>query len=124
MLRFKPRPILFFMNKICLNQCSNFGFCLVGIYPGTAAATASGASPTSSSASTRPRMPRSVSSTNTSSVVSQGSMLGDLTSGRAFDSGCTCHDSSEGMFNDLIGRSTHCHCDAPRLQSQVSFESF
>ena len=25
------------------------------------------------------------------------------------------------MFNDLIGRSTECHCGAPRLQSQVEF---
>ena len=31
------------------------------------------------------------------------SSSGDLTSGRAFDNGCTCHLSSEGVKNDLVG---------------------
>lgn len=47
--------------------------------------------------------------------------IGDLSSGRAFDNGCVCHQSSEGMFNDLVGRQTECHCGAPRLQCQLEF---
>ncbi|XP_013384891.1 phosphatidylinositol 4-kinase beta [Lingula anatina] len=56
-----------------------------------------------------------------SSLTSMRSMLGDLSSGRAFDSGCKCHESSEGVFNDLIGKMTECHCDAPRLLPELEF---
>lgn len=34
--------------------------------------------------------------------------LGDLTSGRAFDSGCSCFESCKAAVNDLRGRKTHC----------------
>ena len=46
---------------------------------------------------------------------------GDLNSGRAFDSGCSCHQSTEGVYNDLLGRSTVCHCGAPRLAPEHEF---
>ena len=36
--------------------------------------------------------------------------LGDISSGRAFDSGCSCYDSAEGKCNDLLGRRVDCHC--------------
>lgn len=36
--------------------------------------------------------------------------LGDLSSGRAFDNGCTCFDSCQGVVNDLRGRKTECKC--------------
>ncbi|XP_037081607.1 phosphatidylinositol 4-kinase beta-like, partial [Pollicipes pollicipes] len=55
---------------------------------------------------------------------STGSMrcyLGDVSSGRAFDSGCTCYDSHEGQCNDLLGRHVQCHCGAPRLRPQLEF---
>lgn len=47
--------------------------------------------------------------------------IGDLLSGRAFDNGCTCHQSTEGVLNDLVGRCTECHCGAPRLKAQFEF---
>ncbi|XP_060551414.1 phosphatidylinositol 4-kinase beta-like [Ruditapes philippinarum] len=46
---------------------------------------------------------------------------GDLASGRAFDSGCHCHQSSEGVKNDLTGKEVPCHCGAPRLTPQIEF---
>ncbi|XP_078584761.1 phosphatidylinositol 4-kinase beta-like [Branchiostoma floridae x Branchiostoma japonicum] len=46
---------------------------------------------------------------------------GDLTTGRAFDSGCTCFDSSTGVMNDLFGKPTECVCNAPRLQPMREF---
>ena len=46
---------------------------------------------------------------------------GDLATGHAFDNGCVCHQSSEGVLNDLVGRMTECHCGAPRLRSQLEF---
>lgn len=36
--------------------------------------------------------------------------LGDLSSGRAFDNGCTCFDSCQGVVNDLRGQKTDCVC--------------
>ena len=47
--------------------------------------------------------------------------LGDLTSGRAFDNGCTCLDSLRGAVSCLRGGSTllpTCMCAAPRLAPQ------
>lgn len=41
--------------------------------------------------------------------------LGDLSSGRAFDNGCTCFYSCQGVVNDLRGQKTDCFCNAPRL---------
>ncbi|XP_070208714.1 phosphatidylinositol 4-kinase beta-like isoform X2 [Littorina saxatilis] len=46
---------------------------------------------------------------------------GDLASGRAFDSGCKCMQSSEALINSLTGRQTPCQCNAPRLQPEVEF---
>lgn len=34
--------------------------------------------------------------------------LGDLTSGRAFDNGCSCFESCKAAVNDLRGKKTHC----------------
>ncbi|XP_050409200.1 phosphatidylinositol 4-kinase beta [Patella vulgata] len=48
-------------------------------------------------------------------------VMGDLTTGRAFDNGCTCHRSSEAMFNNLTGRETLCSCEAPRLMPELEF---
>ncbi|GFO28943.1 phosphatidylinositol 4-kinase beta-like [Plakobranchus ocellatus] len=50
-----------------------------------------------------------------------GSAVGDLTSGRAFDSGCCCYSKSEAVINDLRGMETLCQCDAPRLLPQQEF---
>ena len=47
--------------------------------------------------------------------------MGDLTSGRAFNNGCRCYQSSEGVLNDLLHRRTDCHCGAPRLAPQLEF---
>ena len=49
------------------------------------------------------------------------SSCGDLTSGQAFDNGCVCWNSSEGVLNDLVGKVTECNCGAPRLKSQLHF---
>lgn len=46
--------------------------------------------------------------TKTSSVGKLS--LGDLASGRAFDSGCVCFESCQGVVNDLRGRKTECSC--------------
>lgn len=56
-----------------------------------------------------------------SGVANTEPFIGDLLSGRAFDNGCTCHQSTEGVFNDLVGRCTECHCEAPRLKAQFEF---
>lgn len=37
--------------------------------------------------------------------------LGDISSGRAFDNGCTCFHSCQGVVNDLRGKLTECICD-------------
>ncbi|KAJ3641340.1 hypothetical protein Zmor_027852 [Zophobas morio] len=47
--------------------------------------------------------------------------LGDLTSGRAFDNGCTCFESCRGVVNDLRGKKTECTCSAPRLAPELEF---
>lgn len=36
--------------------------------------------------------------------------LGDLGSGKAFDNGCMCFDSCQGVVNDLRGEKTECSC--------------
>ena len=44
-------------------------------------------------------------------------LAGDLSSGRAFDNGCTCqHIELAGT-----GRHVECHCGAPRLRAQLEF---
>lgn len=46
---------------------------------------------------------------------------GDLATGRAFDNGCLCHRSTEGVKNDLTGKEVFCLCGAPRLSPQIEF---
>lgn len=36
--------------------------------------------------------------------------LGDLSSGRAFDNGCVCFETCQGVVNDLRGKKTECTC--------------
>lgn len=36
--------------------------------------------------------------------------LGDLSSGRAFDNGCMCFNTCQGVVNDLRGEKTECSC--------------
>ncbi|GJQ84441.1 fwd [Trypoxylus dichotomus] len=47
--------------------------------------------------------------------------LGDLSSGRAFDNGCLCFDTCEGVVNDLRGQRIQCSCMAPRLAPELQF---
>ncbi|PSN39507.1 Phosphatidylinositol 4-kinase beta [Blattella germanica] len=47
--------------------------------------------------------------------------LGDLSSGRAFDNGCSCFDTCQGVVNDLRGKRTDCTCNAPRLAPELEF---
>lgn len=52
----------------------------------------------------------------------KAALLGDLGSGHAFDNGCTCYDSCDGIVSDLRGHSrVECHCQAPRLTCQNQF---
>lgn len=47
--------------------------------------------------------------------------LGDLTSGRAFDNGCTCFETVRGQVNGLLGQRTVCNCGAPKTAPQKEF---
>lgn len=47
--------------------------------------------------------------------------LGDLSTGRAFDNGCSCFESVRGTVNDLRGQRTVCTCGAPKLAPQREF---
>ncbi|KAF5273072.1 hypothetical protein FQR65_LT04814 [Abscondita terminalis] len=47
--------------------------------------------------------------------------LGDLSSGKAFDNGCVCFETCQGVVNDLRGQKTECICKAPRLSPQLEF---
>ncbi|XP_017057965.1 pneumococcal serine-rich repeat protein [Drosophila ficusphila] len=47
--------------------------------------------------------------------------LGDLTSGHAFDNGCTCFESVRGQVNGLLGQRTLCSCGAPKTAPQKEF---
>lgn len=51
--------------------------------------------------------------------------LGDLSSGRAFDSGCVCFDSCQGVVNDLRGKKTECTCSVSfdKEKEKVAFWS-
>ncbi|KAF0308739.1 Phosphatidylinositol 4-kinase beta [Amphibalanus amphitrite] len=57
----------------------------------------------------------------TGSTGSMRCYLGDIGSGRAFDSGCSCYDTAQGKCNDLLGRRVECVCGAPRLRPQLEF---
>ncbi|XP_021937293.1 phosphatidylinositol 4-kinase beta isoform X2 [Zootermopsis nevadensis] len=59
---------------------------------------------------------RMISSGNGSKIC-----LGDLGSGRAFDNGCTCFETCQGVVNDLRGKRTDCTCNAPRLAPELEF---
>ncbi|WAR18074.1 PI4KB-like protein [Mya arenaria] len=43
---------------------------------------------------------------------------GDLATGRAFDNGCICHQSTEGVRNDLTGKKVICNCS--RLMAELA----
>ncbi|KAH8379724.1 hypothetical protein KR009_006817 [Drosophila setifemur] len=47
--------------------------------------------------------------------------LGDLTSGHAFDNGCTCFETVRGQVNGLLGQRTVCSCGAPKTAPQKEF---
>lgn len=47
--------------------------------------------------------------------------LGDLSTGRAFDNGCSCFESVRGTVNDLLGHKTVCTCGASKLTAQREF---
>lgn len=61
--------------------------------------------------------PGNSQSTNTLHTSSSG----DLASGRAFDNGCICAQTSQAMKNDLTGKEFNCVCGAPRLAPQIEF---
>lgn len=42
--------------------------------------------------------------------------LGDLSTGRAFDNGCTCFDTVRGTVNGLLGQKTVCSCGVSELK--------
>ncbi|XP_076307959.1 phosphatidylinositol 4-kinase beta-like isoform X1 [Tachypleus tridentatus] len=46
---------------------------------------------------------------------------GDLASGQAFNSGCICFESCEGVCSDLRGEKLQCNCQAPRLAPENEF---
>lgn len=47
--------------------------------------------------------------------------LGDLSTGRAFDNGCTCFDTVRGTVNGLLGQKTVCICGVSKLAPQREF---
>ncbi|XP_052847880.1 phosphatidylinositol 4-kinase beta isoform X2 [Drosophila gunungcola] len=47
--------------------------------------------------------------------------LGDLSSGHAFDNGCTCFETVRGQVNGLLGQRTLCSCGAPKTAPQKEF---
>ena len=57
-------------------------------------------------------------SESTSALTTPGSAAGDLASGRAFDSGCKCMQSSEAVLNNLTGRHTHCQCNVSERERE------
>lgn len=51
--------------------------------------------------------------------------LGDLTSGKAFENGCMCFDSCQGVVNDLRGQKTECSCSVSiklRVASSIQLQ--
>lgn len=47
--------------------------------------------------------------------------LGDLSTGRAFDNGCSCFDTVRGTVNGLLGQKTVCICGVSKLAPQREF---
>ena len=58
-----------------------------------------------------------------SSSLNKTAAIGDLASGRAFDSGCTCFGAPETIVQDLLGQQlqVECACGAPRIAPQREF---
>lgn len=48
--------------------------------------------------------------------------LGDMGSGHAFDSGCTCFDSCSGVVNHLRGKKTECTCNVSGIKTAAIVE--
>lgn len=48
-------------------------------------------------------------------------LIGDLTTGQAFDNGCVCFDSRANVCNELRGEEIRCQCGAPRLLAEYEF---
>ncbi|XP_038052133.1 phosphatidylinositol 4-kinase beta-like isoform X2 [Patiria miniata] len=58
------------------------------------------------------------------SSTSSAASMGDLSSGHAFDSGCTCFDNTANVLNLMKGGhrpKLECHCQAPRLAVELEF---
>lgn len=55
------------------------------------------------------------------SLGSNVRVMGDLVSGRAFDSDCTCSESQKAKCNQLLGQPIDCVCGASRLRPQLEF---
>ena len=66
---------------------------------------------------TNPSSVRGADTGRTKSQAGGTALVGDLTSGRAFDSGCCCYSKSEAVINDLRGVETICQCDVSLLVS-------
>ncbi|XP_022254569.1 phosphatidylinositol 4-kinase beta-like [Limulus polyphemus] len=48
-------------------------------------------------------------------------VLGDLSSGQAFNGKCICFDSCKGLCSELKGQRIQCHCQASRLAPENEF---
>lgn len=48
-------------------------------------------------------------------------LIGDLSTGHAFDNGCVCFDSCANVCNELRGEEIRCQCGAPRLLAEYEF---
>ena len=82
------------------------------------AALSNGSSASSSAAMTASKRSASSSSLNKQATI------GDLASGRAFDSGCSCFGAPETIvMQDLLGQQlqVECTCGAPRIAPQREF---
>ncbi|XP_055327654.1 phosphatidylinositol 4-kinase beta-like isoform X2 [Paramacrobiotus metropolitanus] len=47
--------------------------------------------------------------------------IGDLTSAKAFHSGCTCFETTANVMHELRGEPVECTCQAPRLAPEMEF---
>ncbi|XP_017857736.1 PREDICTED: phosphatidylinositol 4-kinase beta-like [Drosophila arizonae] len=65
--------------------------------------------------------PHSINMAHRISTAPAKLCLGDLSSGRAFDNGCTCFQTVRGQVNGLLGHRTFCNCGAPKTSPQKEF---
>ncbi|TDG45128.1 hypothetical protein AWZ03_008466 [Drosophila navojoa] len=65
--------------------------------------------------------PHSINTAHRISTAPAKLCLGDLSSGRAFDNGCTCFQTVRGQVNGLLGHRTFCNCGAPKTAPQKEF---